>query len=94
MKLLVALLCAVLAAPAAAFKAKIPNKAGDYINLTDRPCMSKGEKLDKLRHVFARAAGGNTVFGCWFYADEMIYVVWRSGNVSTFPLEAVEEVEE
>lgn len=94
MKLLVALLCAMLAAPAAAFKAKIPNKAGDYINLTDEKCRRNGKTLDNLRFVFARSPTGSTSTGCWGIVAETIFVVWDGGKVSTFPFEAVEEVEE
>lgn len=62
---------------------EMPNAAGGKIILLQVTCSdSKG------RMVIATTPEGNNVSGCWWYFADMVHVLWKNGESSSFPSEA------
>ena len=80
MKKLLAVLC-LLPALAKADSWELVNQAGGKIVLTTTPCSDKPNQ----NLVFSTTPSGNTIFGCWFGAENFVMIVWSDGAVSTFP---------
>lgn len=78
-KLLLALCFVPLLAKADSWD--MPNQAGGKIVLTTTPCSDKPNQSV----VFSTTRSGDTIFGCWFGAENFVMIVWSNGEVSTFP---------
>jgi hypothetical protein len=78
-KLLIALLMASSIAHAEQWL-EMPNAAGGKILLLQATCSdSKG------RMVIATTPEGINVHGCWWYFADMVHVLWKNGESSSFP---------
>lgn len=70
-------------APAhAAELAYLPNEAGGQIVLTDTTIAL----CDDGPVAFARAADGETIYGCWAPGENFVTVRWATGKISTYPV--------
>ena len=56
------------------------NNAGGKIILTEYKC----ENNDKGRAAIATTDTGKTLDGCWFYFTDMVHILWKSGDKSSF----------
>lgn len=83
-KLLLTLLLAAGMAHAEVI-AKMPNKAGGFLYLTD--VSTKGCSANS-KAMFANSSDGKSIWGCWFLDDVVIHVRWDDGGTSAFPVEA------
>lgn len=59
---------------------EMKNNAGGKIILTEYKC--EGTKEGKL--AIATMDTGKSLDGCWFYFVDMVHVVWKTGDKSTF----------
>lgn len=59
---------------------EMPNKAGGKIILLTEKCAgTNGGKM-----VIATTTDGTNVNGCWYYFAEMVHIVWKGGETSSF----------
>lgn len=58
------------------------NNAGGLMHFTDAACPSKNNPYWKI--IYSITKTGQSVYGCWIYADKMVHVQWDSGNTSAF----------
>lgn len=80
MKKIIALLMLVPALAHAERWFEMKNNAGGKIILTEYKC--EGSKEGKL--AIATTDTGKSLDGCWFYFVDMVHVVWKTGDKSTF----------
>ena len=83
MKLIVGLLCAIglSSAYAEVFATAKNNNGGELVLLTN-----KGNCSGEDRSMFTRSPGGQVTFGCWFYSEPYIYVVYENGIKRVYDL--------
>jgi len=59
--------------------ATMPNKAGGQFVLSDIKC------TDKPGYVaYATAKSASTLFGCWFYDDQYVHIMWSDGDTRSY----------
>lgn len=63
---------------------EMPNNAGGKIMLLNTKCSG----TDEGKLVIATTPSGANVHGCWWYFAEMVHVVWKSGDTSSFDVNA------
>lgn len=68
--------------------AQTPNKNNGSIILFD----TKGACLDGQKTVVARGGNGTTMFGCWFYYEELVWVRYSDGDIRTYDINAFTSV--
>ena len=76
------LLLATIPANAEAWAAK--NKSGGEIIITDAVCEFKGVTYKTMRKGLTRSPAGDTLFSCWYYADNLVYVLYDDGTTYTY----------
>ena len=59
---------------------EMPNKAGGKMVLLTTKCSD----TESGRIVISTTPEGYTTNGCWWYFAEMVNIVWKSGNTSSF----------
>ena len=59
---------------------EMPNNAGGKIMLLTPKCSDTSEG----RMVIATTTQGTNVNGCWWYFADMIHIVWKGGDTSSF----------
>lgn len=64
--------------------AQIPNKSNGSIILYN----TKGACLNNQKTAIARSESGSTLFGCWFYYEELVWVRWSDGDIRTYDVNA------
>ena len=89
--IIAALLCAPHIANAEAWF--IPNKNNGQIVITDTECYFKGKTYKNLKSSYARTSGGETIHGCWYYADNFVHVIYEDNTSYTYPLTGFEKLE-
>ena len=58
-----------------------PNAVGGRIALTS-------EKCNESSYIaFSFAENGDTISGCWFSEQELVFIKWENGTVKTYPAE-------
>lgn len=83
MKLIIGLLCAIgLSSANAEIFATTKNDAGGEIILTT----NKGNCTGNDMSMFTRSSKGEVTFGCWFYSEPYIYVVYETGAKRVYDL--------
>lgn len=60
--------------------ATIKNKSGGQMVLTDVKCSSKPGLV-----AYSASPKGGTLFGCWFYDDQYVFITWSDGETRTYP---------
>lgn len=80
------LLVASIPANAEAWAAK--NKSGGEIIITDAVCEFKGVTYKTMRKGLARSSAGDTLFACWYYADNLVYVMYDDATTYTYEINA------
>lgn len=78
-KLLIALMFVCGAANAEQWF-EMPNKAGGKMVLLTTKCSDS----ESGRIVISTTPEGPNVSGCWWYFADMVNIVWKSGNTSSF----------
>ena len=58
-----------------------PNASGGRIALTSEKCN------DSSYIAFSFAETGDTISGCWFSEQELVFIKWENGTVKTYPAE-------
>lgn len=61
--------------------ATLKNRAGGVMYFSDAQCPGKDQYW---KVIYSTLSGGQTIWGCWFYADGMVHVKWDSGQTSAF----------
>jgi len=56
-----------------------PNQGGGRIALTDEPC------TDTTFIAISFVENGDTVTGCWFSEQELVFIKWDDQTVKTYP---------
>lgn len=69
------------------------NKSGGEIVITDAVCYMGGQQINELRQGFARTNGGSTIYGCWYYADRMVHMVYEDKTRYVYPVEGFYKLE-
>ena len=59
---------------------EMPNEAGGKIILT----LTKCENTETGKLVIATTPKGGNVMGCWYYFSDMVHIVWKNGQTSSF----------
>ena len=58
-----------------------PNAVGGRMALTSEKC------TEDSYIAFSFAENGDTINGCWFSEEEMVFIKWEDGTVKTYPAE-------
>lgn len=59
---------------------EMPNEAGGKIILTNSKC----ESSESGKLVIATTPKGGNILGCWYYFTDMVHIVWKNGQTSSF----------
>ena len=81
MKKLILGLCLLAGIVHADTVATSTNKAGGLLVLTDISCKEGGF------YAYASANGASTLFGCWWSDQTMVHILWKDGDVRSYPLQ-------
>ena len=61
------------------------NQVGGSVVLTDVPCKDKKTWL-----VYTTSPYSSTLFGCFFWDDSFIHVIWSDGTTRSYPFNGFE----